>query len=96
MLKDGGIKQKSKALSANDHSPFFKDQSTVKVGNLIWSTGFKSGDSRIKLPAIFKEKEMPIHKRGVTDSQGLYFLGLPWQYRRGSALLQGGGEVADI
>jgi putative flavoprotein involved in K+ transport len=77
LLKDGGIKQKSKALSANDHSPFFKDQSTVKVGNLIWSTGFKSGDSRIKLPAIFKEKEMPIHKRGVTDSQGFILFRAP-------------------
>ena len=27
------------------------------------------------------------HLRGVTDVLGLYFLGLTWQYTRGSALL---------
>jgi hypothetical protein len=27
------------------------------------------------------------HQRGVTDSPGLYFLGLSWQHTRGSALL---------
>ena len=32
------------------------------------------------------------HTRGVTDVPGLYFLGLPWQHTRGSALL---GFVAD-
>ena len=32
------------------------------------------------------------HRRGVTDVPGLYFLGLPWQHTRGSALL---GFVAD-
>ena len=29
----------------------------------------------------------PIHTRGVTSAAGLYFLGLPWQHTRGSALL---------
>ena len=28
-----------------------------------------------------------MHQRGVTASPGLYFLGLPWQHTRGSALL---------
>ena len=28
-----------------------------------------------------------MHRRGVTDSPGLYFLGLSWQHTRGSALL---------
>ena len=27
------------------------------------------------------------HRRGVADVPGLYFLGLSWQYTRGSALL---------
>ena len=28
-----------------------------------------------------------MHRRGVTAVPGLYFLGLPWQHTRGSALL---------
>ena len=28
-----------------------------------------------------------MHQRGVTESPGLYLIGLPWQHTRGSALL---------
>jgi putative flavoprotein involved in K+ transport len=28
-----------------------------------------------------------VHRRGVTEVPGLYFLGLSWQHTRGSALL---------
>lgn len=34
------------------------------------------------------------HQRGLTAIEGLYFMGLPWQHKRGSALLQGVGEDA--
>jgi hypothetical protein len=33
-----------------------------------------------------------LHRRGVTEVPGLYFLGLTWQHTRGSALL---GFVGD-
>lgn len=94
-LKNGGIQQKPKAVSASDNKILFEDQSTVEVRNLIWSTGFKSDYSWIRIPSIFNEKGMPIHERGITDIQGLYFSGLSWQYRRGSALLEGVGSDAE-
>ena len=28
-----------------------------------------------------------VHERGVSPVEGLYFLGMPWQHTRGSALL---------
>jgi putative flavoprotein involved in K+ transport len=36
---------------------------------------------------VFDESGRPLHRRGVTSSPGLYFLGLTWQHTRGSALL---------
>jgi putative flavoprotein involved in K+ transport len=36
---------------------------------------------------VFDSGGRPVHERGVTKSEGLYFLGLPWQHTRGSALL---------
>lgn len=36
-----------------------------------------------------------IHHRGVSPVEGLYFIGLPWQHKRGSALLQGVGNDAE-
>ncbi len=38
-------------------------------------------------PPVFDEVGDVIHQRGVTDSPGLYFIGLPWQHTRGSSLL---------
>jgi putative flavoprotein involved in K+ transport len=36
---------------------------------------------------VFDEGGRVEHHRGVTESPGLYFLGLSWQHTRGSALL---------
>jgi putative flavoprotein involved in K+ transport len=40
----------------------------------------------VQLP-VFGEDGQVAHERGVTAVPGLYFLGLPWQHTRGSALL---------
>ncbi|TFB13300.1 oxidoreductase [Filobacillus milosensis] len=86
------LKPRTKILK-ND-SFVFEDESQLKVNNVIWATGFKSNYSWIDLPGLFDEKGMPIHQRGVTSIDGLYFLGLAWQSSRGSALLQGVGADA--
>jgi putative flavoprotein involved in K+ transport len=93
-LKDGGVQQKRKAVSAHENQMIFEDHSRVEVRNVIWSTGFKSDFSWISIPFLLNDNGMPIHKRGVTPIKGLYFLGLPWQYRRSSALLLGVGGDA--
>ena len=53
---------------------------------MIWATGFGVDHSWIHLP-VTNEDGSILHRRGVTDTPGLYFLGLPWQHTRGSALL---------
>ncbi len=40
-------------------------------------------------PAAFDERGRPRHQRGVSAEPGVYFLGLPWQSRRGSSFLWG-------
>ena len=40
----------------------------------------------MQLP-VFDADGRLVHQRGVTASPGLYFLGMPWQHTRGSALL---------
>lgn len=94
-LKSGRVLLKPKVISADNVQIFFEDNRNIEVRNVIWSTGFKSDYSWIDIPSLFNEKGMPIHIRGVTSIKGLYFLGLPWQYRRGSALLQGVGNDAE-
>ena len=53
---------------------------------MIWATGFAVDHSFVHVP-VFDDAARLMHHRGVTAAPGLYFLGLTWQYTRGSALL---------
>ncbi len=58
------------------------------ITSIIWATGFSTDYSWLKLDS-FNEKGAPKHQRGVSAESGLYFLGLPWQSRRGSSFIWG-------
>ena len=44
---------------------------------------------------MLDEEGYPIHKRGVTDQPGLYFLGFGWLYKRKSGPIPGVGGDAE-
>lgn len=83
---------KSRTISIKDETFIFEDKSELNVPNVVWATGFKSNYQWLQIPNALQENGQPEHIKGITKIKGLYFLGLPWQTRRGSALLQG---VAD-
>ncbi len=58
------------------------------VTTIIWATGFAVDYSWLKVDA-FDEAGRPKHQRGVSVEPGVYFLGLPWQSRRGSSFIWG-------
>ncbi len=58
------------------------------ITTIIWATGFRQDFSWIKADA-FDAKGAPIHQRGVSVEPDIYFLGLPWQSRRGSTFIWG-------
>lgn len=94
LISEGKINIKPRTESIDSHFVHFEDGSHVEVQNVVWATGFHSDYNWIHIPHILNERGKPIHERGVSIIEGLYFLGLPWQYRRGSALIGGVGEDA--
>jgi hypothetical protein len=52
---------------------------------VLWATGYRSDYSWISIPDVVRDGRVE-HRRGVTQVPGLYFLDLPWQHTRGSAL----------
>lgn len=58
------------------------------ISTIIWATGFRQDFSWMKVDA-FDENGRPRHQRGVSSEPGVYFLGLPWQSRRGSTFIWG-------
>lgn len=93
-IKQRMVTIKPKVSSGKGSSVSFDDGSLLEVNNIIWSTGFKRDYSWIDVPSVFNHKGLPIHDRGITSKKRSYFLGMPWQYRRGSAILQGVGTDA--
>jgi len=58
------------------------------ITSVIWATGYAVEYDWLKAD-VFHENGKPIHERGVSAEPGIYFLGLPWQSRRGSAFIWG-------
>jgi putative flavoprotein involved in K+ transport len=81
-----GIALKPRAVAASGRTVTFEDGTKLEVAAVIWATGYRPDYSWIVLP-IFDEQGLPRHRRGLTEFPGLYFLGLTWQWTRGSALI---------
>jgi putative flavoprotein involved in K+ transport len=69
------------------------DLNFAGITSVIWATGFKFDFGLLKLSA-FDEDGYPLHKRGVTEFPGCYFIGLPFLTRFKSGLLAGVGDDA--
>ncbi len=85
-LQQAGVRFRPRLAGAEGRTVRFGDGSTLDVDVVIWATGYRSDHSWIHVPEAFRDGRI-VHRRGVTDVPGLYFLGLSWQYTRGSALL---------
>jgi putative flavoprotein involved in K+ transport len=81
-----GVDLHGRAVDAHERTVTFEDGSELDVEAVIWATGFHSDYSWIHVP-VLDDQGVPIHRRGVTDSRGLFFLGMKKQYSRGSSLI---------
>ncbi len=66
----------------------------IEPAVVIWCTGYRRNFRWIQLP-VFDERGIPRHTRGVvTETPGLFFMGLSFQHRSNSSLLGGVGADA--
>jgi putative flavoprotein involved in K+ transport len=84
--KRHGVEVKPRVVAASGSAVTFEDGSELDIDAVIWATGYRSDYGWINLP-VFDQNGGVLHRRGVTDVPGLFFLGLTWQHTRGSALL---------
>jgi putative flavoprotein involved in K+ transport len=81
-----GIRLHGRTVAVAGPEVTFGDGTRLQPSTVVWATGFGLDHSWIDAP-VFDGDGRLVHDRGVTASPGLYFLGLPWQHTRGSALL---------
>jgi putative flavoprotein involved in K+ transport len=81
-----GVELHGRAFDAAGSRVSFGDGTGLDVATVIWATGFRVDHSWVDVPVFNRDRRL-VHLRGVTESPGLYFLGLSWQHTRGSALI---------
>ena len=67
--------------------------SRAGVSSVIWCTGFDADWSWVEVE-VFDQGGRPRHSNGITESPGLYFLGMPWLSARKSGILFGVSDDA--
>jgi putative flavoprotein involved in K+ transport len=86
-LRKAGVRFRPRLIDAEGRTVRFADHGLLEdVGVVVWATGYRSDYAWIHIPGVVREGHV-VHRRGVTEVSGLYFLGLSWQHTRGSALL---------
>jgi len=58
------------------------------ISAVVWATGYANDYSWLNVD-VLDSQGRPLHQRGVTAEPGCFFLGLPWQSRRGSSFIWG-------
>ena len=94
---DRHIAERGIAAPAGQHyAPVWRPERAVPsldlreagVRSVVWATGFKPDFGYVEAP-VFDADGRPIHERGVTRTDGLYFVGLPWLWTWGSGRFSG-------
>ncbi len=93
LRKRHGVRLHRRAVAASGRTVRFSDGTELDLEAVIWATGFRNDHAFIDAP-IFDDHGRVIHRHGLTDCPGLYFLGLSWQSTRGSALIGWVGDDA--
>src|SRR5215813_7673563 len=66
---------------------------TANIGSVIWATGYGFELGWIDVP-VRDERWGPVHRSGITDVPGMYFIGLQWLSKMVSSFLSGVGDDA--
>jgi putative flavoprotein involved in K+ transport len=86
-IRRSGVALRNRLTKVAGRSAYFDDESEQDVDAIVWATGYRSDFSWIEIPTVKGQAGRIVHNRGVTAAPGLFFLGLPWQHTRGSALI---------
>jgi putative flavoprotein involved in K+ transport len=64
------------------------------ITSIIWATGFVGDFFYLKLP-VFEKPGSVKHFNGISDKEGLYFVGFPWLRKRKSGIILGISEDSE-
>jgi len=65
------------------------DGSSLTVSSVLWCTGYRPDTSWIQVAEATDSSGAPVHHDGASPVPGLHWMGLPWQTRLNSSIIDG-------
>ncbi|APG60494.1 flavin-containing monooxygenase [Christiangramia salexigens] len=88
IINRDNVEPVGKTKNAESQIVVTEKKKITDLKNIIWATGYRPNFHWIEGLELDKSG-YPKHHRGVSNIEGLYFIGLPWLHTRGSATLGG-------
>ena len=78
-----------RVVGAHDRAVVLADGTQVTTDAVLWCTGYRPDHGWLRVPGALDEQGRPVHDAGRSPVPGLHWVGLPWQTRLNSGILDG-------
>ncbi len=78
-----------RVTGADGHHVVLADGTAVPVTSVLWCTGFVPDQPWLDVPGAVDDEGAPLHDGGASPVPGLHWMGLPWQTRLNSSIIDG-------
>ncbi len=79
----------SRVVGADGRAVHLADGTALTVSSVLWCTGFRPETSWLHLAGAVDASGEPVHADGASPVPGLHWMGLPWQTRLNSSIIDG-------
>jgi putative flavoprotein involved in K+ transport len=78
-----------RVVGAHGRSVELADGTQIPVESVLWCTGFRPDTAWIDVEGAVDPTGAPLHVAGASPVRGLHWMGLPWQTRLNSSIIDG-------
>ncbi len=80
---------KQRVCGAQGRAVMLTDGTQVPTDAVLWCTGFRPDHGWLGVPGALDDQGRPVHDAGRAPLPGLHWVGLPWQTRLNSGIIDG-------
>jgi len=80
---------KERVCGAKGRTVLLSDGTQVRADAVLWCTGYRPDHGWLRVPGALDDQGWPVHDAGRPPVLGLHWVGLPWQTRLNSGIIDG-------
>ncbi len=78
-----------RVVAARGRTVVLADGTEVATDAVLWCTGYRPDHGWLAIPGALEDEGRPVHDAGRSPVPGLHWVGLPWQTRLNSGIVDG-------